>query len=190
MLGKIAVTIKGVSPQLMNQLTLEAYEASKKGGKGTRGTKGDTTSPEHKQKEFENAQYRTSDKKHLLYTPSEHLEKCLEVAGSSFKFEGKKMYGKILCGGIIIEQEQIIHKIQQVEPFGKFVRIPPKTGPKVYKYRAKLPKWELDFIINVLNDGINFDALKDILTYGGSYVGIGDWRPKYGRFEVIKFEKI
>ena len=186
MLGKIVVGIKGVCPLLMNQLTPENYEASKK-GKGKKGSKQDTSSPEHKQKEFEQAQYRTEAGQ--LCQPAEHLEKCLEIAGGSFKFEGQKKYGKVLCGGIIIDPEQIVHKIQTVVPMEKFVRIPPRTGAKVLKTRAKLPEWELEFVITVINESINFDVLKDIVTYAGTYVGIGDWRPKYGRFEVVKFEK-
>jgi len=183
MIGKINVTIRGVSPLLMNQDTGERPKIK------------DHSSPENKEREFQVAQYR--DSKGVLMQPAEMLEKALEVAGGSFQFKGAKKYGKVLCGGVFIEPQEIPHKVitvkkvkfGEVEPFAKMVRIPPRTGARVMKTRAIIRDWELDFVINVVNDSINFDTLQDIVTAAGAFNGIGDWRPKYGRFEVIKFEK-
>jgi hypothetical protein len=70
------------------------------------------------------------------------------------------------------------------------VRIPPRTGSRVLKTRAKIDKWSCEFIINVVNDDINFDALKEVVTKAGIHFGLLAWRPKYGRFDILKFEKI
>jgi hypothetical protein len=43
-------------------------------------------------------------------------------------------------------------------------------------------------IINKDPTIINKDVLKQILIDAGKYYGIGDYRPDYGLFEVIKFE--
>ena len=184
MLGLIDVVVKGVCPLIMNQLSPESYgqDTPKKSKKGS-----DHTSPEAREKEFNLAMYKNSKGK--LYQPAEHFEKSLEIAGNQFKFTGRQTYGKLICAGIVIEPNEIIHKNQKVERLLKFVRIPPKTGAKVLKCRAILPTWELEFKINVINDSINFDTLGQVLEYAGSYVGVGDWRPKYGRFEVTKFKK-
>jgi hypothetical protein len=32
--------------------------------------------------------------------------------------------------------------------------------------------------------------VKEILDYAGRFVGIGDYRPKYGRFQVTQWNKV
>lgn len=32
------------------------------------------------------------------------------------------------------------------------------------------------------------DILKEIVEYAGKFVGIGDWRSHFGRFEIVKFK--
>ena len=176
MLGKIVATVKGICPLLQHK------------DDGNREKVSDPGSPEAQNKEFKDAQYRNGKG---LFQPSEHFERCFELAGSQFKFKGKLTYSSIIKGGIVIEPQEILHKIQKIVPFAKFVRIPPgKRGARVLSTRALLENWELDFVINILNDAINFEDLKQIVEYAGGYIGIGDWRPKFGRFEVIKFAKL
>jgi hypothetical protein len=40
------------------------------------------------------------------------------------------------------------------------------------------------------NENIAVATLKAILEDAGKYKGIGDWRPKHGRFKVTSFEKV
>ena len=35
---------------------------------------------------------------------------------------------------------------------------------------------------------INQSTLKEILQSAGKYKGVGDHRPEFGRFEIVKFE--
>jgi len=49
--------------------------------------------------------------------------------------------------------------------------------------------WEAKFKILILDeDRLPQKALGEILEYAGKFVGIGDWRPHFGRFEVIEFK--
>jgi hypothetical protein len=50
------------------------------------------------------------------------------------------------------------------------------------------PGWELQFTIEVADDQVTPGALQTILGEAGHAVGIGDYRPRHGRFEVITFE--
>lgn len=56
------------------------------------------------------------------------------------------------------------------------------------RHRPRFDDWELDFEIHVLDEQIKPDVVNGILTDAGQYVGIGDYRPKYGRFMITKFE--
>jgi hypothetical protein len=183
MLGKIDVVIRGVGDIIMSRDTGDRTRIKDQGSK------------ENKKKEFEEAQYRDSKGRLILW--AEHLEKCFEMAGNQVAFKGKAKYGKIICGGIFVEPQEIPFKVGTFKgkkwgvpvPFEKFVRIPPKTGARVLKTRAKIDNWEVSFTLNVVNDEINFDALKEIVTKAGIHNGLLSWRPKHGRFEVIRFEK-
>jgi hypothetical protein len=176
MLGKVEVTLQSCGRLLMGR------------DNGERKPIKDPNSPENKAKEFHDAQYL--DRKGNLCLWSEHLEKCFEVAGKQVPFKGKQNHSKLLCGGIYIEPQEIPLKKAVAIPFPKMVRIPPKTGARVLKTRAIVNAWEATFEINVVNDDINFDALKEVVSKAGIHCGLLAWRPKFGRFEIKKFKKV
>lgn len=176
MLGDVKVRIKSMCDMIMHH------------DDGNRKKIKDPESPENKRLEFENAQYRNSSDE--LCLPAEMIEACMEKAAGSFILKGKKTYRDIVSGGVLISpREPAFVKGTIAIPYSKMVRIPPKTGARILKTRAMVESWELEFTISILNDSINFETLKDILVYAGAYVGVGAWRPKHGRFEVVKFEK-
>ncbi len=50
------------------------------------------------------------------------------------------------------------------------------------------PGWKLDFEITVLDDQILHNVLNEVLSLAGRTVGVGDFRPRFGRFMVTRFE--
>jgi hypothetical protein len=138
------------------------------------------------QEQFDMHAYRTINGK--FYQPSEMIEAAMVKAAVNFKMEGKKTFKDVIKGGIIIDPDQIIHKNQKVSTDARWGRNK-NTGGAVWVVRPRLDEWELDFELQLLQDErVSPEVLKDILVYAGLYVGIGAWRPKFGRFEVIKFE--
>ena len=69
-------------------------------------------------------------------------------------------------------------------------RIPP--GPKgratIVRRPALRGGWRLRAGIAVLDDGVPDEAIKTALESAGLYVGIGAWRPEFGRFVVREFK--
>ena len=59
----------------------------------------------------------------------------------------------------------------------------------VMRTRARFPKWTCKFELELVADILNPEDLKRILDTAGRVVGLGDWRPRYGRFNVTKFEE-
>jgi hypothetical protein len=60
----------------------------------------------------------------------------------------------------------------------------PKERPVV------LLPWEIEFTINYIhNSSINSDQIRDIFERGGLHVGLGTFRPHYGKFKVAKWDK-
>jgi hypothetical protein len=52
------------------------------------------------------------------------------------------------------------------------------------------PGWKLSFVTNILDDELPANMVHDILALAGKAVGIGDYRPKFGRFMVTHFEVV
>lgn len=62
---------------------------------------------------------------------------------------------------------------------------------RVLRWRPRWDEWEFTFTIrNLQPDMMDDETLKQIIEHAGLFVGIGDFRPKFGRFEVIEFEPI
>lgn len=61
---------------------------------------------------------------------------------------------------------------------------------RIVRARPRFDDWELSFQIINTDERIRKETLKQILSDAGRYFGIGDYHPRFGRFEVIKFEQI
>lgn len=125
--------------------------------------------------------------KSKYYQPAEMIEAAMTKAAANFKLEGKKSYKDVIKGGLLIEPVNIIHKIQKFVSDGDWGKNPTTRGA-VWIVRPRADKWQLVFTINLLQDErVESNTLRQILEYAGLYVGIGAWRPKFGRFKIIKF---
>jgi len=60
---------------------------------------------------------------------------------------------------------------------------------RVLKWRPKFNQWKLQFTITILDEtNISPANVKEILEKAGATKGIGDYRPRFGRFMVTKFK--
>lgn len=177
---KYSVIIRGICPLLMNKFD-ENKETNKplKSGSGNRDPK----------IEAQNALYKNT--KGIISHPSSHIEGAMIRASTSYNMagKGKKTYKDAFKGGIFVEPLMIPHKIQKWEIDRRSVVVPATRG-RIMKARPRFDKWELSFSIINTDDRIRGETLKQILIDAGNYFGIGDYHPRFGRFEVIKFERI
>jgi hypothetical protein len=129
------------------------------------------------------------DSKGKIYQPAEHFVGAMIKAGINFKLEGKKTYKDVMKGGLFIDPMKIEHLSQKYVSDWRSVVIPSTHG-RIMKGRARMDNWELKFTITCLDERATAQDIKDILMYAGNYIGVGDYRPRYGRFEVSKFNKV
>ena len=122
-----------------------------------------------------------------LYQPAEHIYQCMVKAASEFQIQGrgKKTYKDLVKGGVIVTPECIPHLDGDYEIDSRPVVI---QRARVMRHRPLLKDWELTFDIAVIDDGIPMEVLNKILQRAGEQIGIGDYRPRFGRFIVTKFE--
>jgi len=179
---EIKVKIKGKTPYLMHAFQLVQSEEKSKNRSGIEDYKG----------QVENSLYRLPDG--TIYVPSTQIHGCLTEAGKQFQIPGKRKatFSRIIGSTIMVTPDAIPMNPQNYEIDTRAV-VNPATKGRVARHRPKFIDWKLEFVIeNLEPEYLPTTELKKILDYGGSYVGIGDFRPQkkgmFGRFIVTLFE--
>ncbi len=171
---KVSVRVEGIKPLLQHRFPMEEHgtEKSKKKNKDYEPTK-----------ECEKSLYK--DDKGVIYQPAMHILMSLVNAGLNFKYEGKKSFKNVLKSSVFITPDAILHKFPKWEINLQSVIV---GDARIVRARPIFNKWELEFEMEYDPSVISKSQLKEILDYAGNRVGLGDFRPFYGRFIVTKFD--
>lgn len=130
----------------------------------------------------------------MLYVPEECIHQCMKNGakhwGVKIPGQGSKTYTSLIdCSVMTSDIELGVHKEDNnaIKEFGRNVNGTPNkpTRAMVYKIRPQLPIWGGKFKIFTLDDRLTGDILVSILDQAGTYVGLCDWRPSFGRFKLI-----
>jgi len=138
-------------------------------------------------KEVEEALYKKSDG--TVYEPSTHIEGAMIKAASNFQIpgRGKKTYKDLFKSAVFVEPLEIPLEPQKYTVDRRPVVMP---GGRIVRSRPKFENWGLTFDVIVTEEELRAETVKNILIYAGNYIGIGDFRPKFGRFEVVEFKDV
>ncbi len=121
------------------------------------------------------------------YLPARNLERMLRDAGALSKLGKKVRMGlqiaedrvPLLYAGprtlVGLENDRAFHDRRSVVVNGK---------ARTIRERPMFRAWSLKFGI-LYDDGVfNRDQVSQLVVSAGQYIGIGTYRPRYGRFEV------
>lgn len=118
--------------------------------------------------------------------PSEMLEAAI-VAGAK-----KNKRGPDAKAALIVEKHSQLEYDGPTAPDDlwqdeRFVfRVPVKVGmSKVVRTRPRFNEWAAEVAVSFLPSLLNERDVKSFLVAAGEQVGIGDWRPRFGRFVVV-----
>lgn len=134
-----------------------------------------------------------------LYQPAIHIEECLKKAAVNYKVAGRrgKTFKDAFSAGIFVRPDFIPHGIKMPDqisrdPSGRVycdVRPVRVQRARVMRQRfAFAVGWRLAFDIEFNEDLVDAKVIQKVLQDGGEQVGIGDFRPRFGRFRVASFE--
>lgn len=182
------VKIEGVSRILFHRYDPESVERKSKAPKG---------SAEKKTDDLESYLYRDLDG--YISIPAVNIKACLLNAAKHFsdpRSTGQKKQAKdLFAAAIFIEPEMC-----PVLVGGKRVKEPQfidRRGVVVQRNRVNrerpglLPGWQCEFTVNVLApEYITPELLREVIFVAGRFVGLGDFRPDFGRFQVISAEVV
>lgn len=186
----VSVSVEGVAPLLQHKYPLPDFAELSKGGKKTTGEK------DYSQ---EWRQYLYVNSNDEIFQPSIHFDASMVKAAAGFKVQGGrgKTYKSLFQGNVFCSPDEILHGVKTPDTLDNdadkslYLDIRP-----VVVQRARVPRirpafkpgWKLSFQIDVLDDQIPVNVVNEVLILAGRTAGIGDFRPKFGRFFVSHFE--
>lgn len=189
------VVIEGTAPLLQHSFTKNSLAILMEGSKKQTGAQDYSL-------EWLTTMYLTTSG--YLCQPAAHIEGAMVKAATSFKVKGArgKTWKDAIRAYCYVSPDEIPH-IRN----GEYVPAPGvelMSAPTEYLSvnvmrvvvqrsavaRARLliqPGWQLGFTVEVQDDQVRPEVVQEILTEAGRAVGIGDFRPRYGRFKIAAF---
>lgn len=133
-----------------------------------------------------------------VYMPAQNIEASLVEAAKQFKITGRATATKFFKSGVFLTEEVIplkvngktVTSLDEVDVDKRCVKNP-STGGRQLRYRAIFKQWSCNFNVIVSSDDyVPADLLRQVLEYAGMYVGVCDYRPRFGRFQLLKFKEV
>ena len=177
------VKVEGIAPLLIHKMTTEETAKIEGTSKKISGKKA-----EDPKQVAESYLYLTNDGK--PYVPSEYFYGAMVKVASNFRIpgKGKKTYKGLIKSAIDIVPDVILIKGGDWVVDTRTVVNPNTRGNRMIRHRPKFVNWYCEFEIVILDEQLSPDVVKEILEYAGRYNGIGDYRPRFGRFTVTEFQ--
>lgn len=121
-----------------------------------------------------------------LYMPAENVEAMMREAAKAFR-KGKDVQKYIYitepfipfdCGETFTK-EKMVHDYRYRDS-----RCVDVQKRKIIRTRPRFNYWNFTFEMNYDETGIDLGTIVNIFEHAGQYVALGDYRPRYGRFET------
>lgn len=133
-----------------------------------------------------------TDEKNRVIIPSRVLESVL-VEGAK-----KSKEGKLALSGMFVDTDAILSYAggnmtidQLTESPDHRLCVAVRVGmAKVMRTRPHFKDWSCKFRVSINENVANESQLKRWVEDAGGLVGIGDWRPRHGRYEVLSFAAV
>lgn len=190
MIAKLKVTCRGIRPLVMhngemadpeNPLTKEIKDLTSKRSKDQ------TNDSRHNISWLEWKAGLYWDEKVGVYMPSDNIERCIQLGAQ------KQRLGKSCQAAVFVSDDIVQVKYdgpKTIEAMYKDKRFSLRKGvriqqSRIIRVRPMIPTgWTITFTLEYDNSLIDEEKLIASLRDAGSLVGLGDWRPKFGRFLV------
>jgi len=189
----ITFTIKGVAPLIQHNGRManpadEYARAIKK--VSSKRKKVDADYEEMARLEFLGALYVNRENRIIM--PSYVLEACLIGKGGAAR---KERSGKEAAAGLFIQDDSILEYGDNKTPdelwedeIYRFVAMVKVGQARIARTRPIFLTWGLEFTVNFNAGIVDRESIIRWAQLAGEEVGLCDWRPRYGRFDVVNIE--
>jgi len=183
MVERYRVVLRGIRPLLMHRVALdETPGPTRAGGR-----------PDPKV-EAKHGLYR--DKEGRIVVPALNIQASLRAAARRYRVpgRGRATFADYVLSGLSIEPEDVPLQIpdgrKPEDAWEIDVRPAVIQKARILRARPRFDQWGLEFFITIRDPSITEDTLSQILVEAGSSMGLMDFRPLFGLFEVDKMEKV
>lgn len=117
--------------------------------------------------------------------PAQNIDAVLLGAAKKSK-EGNIAKSAVFCpehAELLYDGPRIPDEMWQIDDF-RFSRLVKVGTARVVRMRPIFNQWSATVKVSIETSLVNESRLNDWWDAAGSVVGLGDWRPQYGRFEV------
>ena len=207
MIDNIRIKIKGISPLIMHNgeganpsdpRKLPDFLAKKVGFTMFRDaptTKKGKSQEDHKnlaEVGFYSSLY-LNDKNQVIY-PAMCLERMIVEQSKEFK-EGRASLATKAKRAVCVPNDAILEYPDKGKPFKELFKnhrydtLVKVNMAKTPRTRAMFTKWSCIFTVELMSSVMDISTLKEVMVLGKFY-GSLERRPKFGRYEVVDFQKI
>ena len=125
----------------------------------------------------------------VLGLPTENVWKAIHTAATlSRRGEDLKRALSFLPGAVaplLVAGAAVDAKAYVESGSGIFIRTVVVKRCRTLRARVQVPAgWSSTHVFELLDDVMDYDVLTPLVFTAGRLVGVGDWRPLYGRFDV------
>lgn len=179
----VDIEIQGVACLLQNNI-----EAAPGVGIKPENTKRHTSGIHNDPEEWKDRVYKQPNGR--LGHPGAAIESALVKSAREFKADKRRSYAEIVKASCFVNEKFIDLGVKKPDEVNRASVVNPNTRGRGFSYRPQLnPGWKGTFSLTIQNsEVIPIERVKEILDHAGMMVGIGDWRPKFGRFICTKFQ--
>jgi hypothetical protein len=177
----VEATIEGTAPILFHRWSCEAVEEKSKAAKGSAAKKSDN---------IESYLYR--DEKGNVAIPSEYFRQSV-ISAAKFKQDPRsprKSAMDLFKAGIATLGELCSFGVKEPDYMDRRRVVVQRNG--ITRVRPAMSiGWKCGVSFQILlPEYINPQLMNDTLQYAGRIVGVGDFRPSFGRFQITGFKVI
>lgn len=173
------VSVRGTADLLFHRWSNEAVEAKAKAAKNSKAKKTD---------DLESYVYRTDDG--VLGLPGEYLRQAI-IGAAKFKQDPRsprKSAMDLIKAGVICLTDLVSLGVKDWDYVDRR-RVTIQRNAITRERPALRKGWEARFELEIgLPEYIGADFLNELIQQAGRLIGVGDFRPTYGRFQVVHFE--
>lgn len=175
----VQVAVKGVSAFIFHRWSVDGVEAKSKAAKGSKAKKED---------DLESYVYRLEDS--TLAIPTEYFRMAV-VNAAKFKQDPRspRKSAMDLFKAAIFPTHEMCSLGKDTWDYIDRRRVTVQRNGITRNRPAIMPGWEcaMEFEV-VLPEYVSPELFNEVIQLAGRVIGVGDFRPTYGRFQVVGFK--
>lgn len=119
------------------------------------------------------------------YLPGANFQRCLRNAATKWKMGRDVNRAVVVINNPELEYDGPKDAVELFNARSPKYQLAAFTKRGVWVNRLLLPWWEATFVLNLDDELMDVQQLRRIINMAGKAEGLGTWRPRFGRFNLV-----